>query len=90
MLVFGVWLAGSALFAGRWLTRVPRSLGVLCGLGWAIAATGILLGGAEHPLVQVGGVAYQLVFPVWGLLIGRRFAAVRSAAPERLVAPAKP
>jgi hypothetical protein len=90
MLVFGVWLAGAALFAGGWLTEAPRLLGVLCGLGWAVAAIGILLGGAEHPLVQVGGVAYQLVFPIWGVLIGRRFAALRSATPEPMVAPVKP
>jgi hypothetical protein len=69
MLVFGLWLAGAPLLAGPWLTPIPRWLGVACGLGWSVAGFGLLLGGSTHPLVAPGGIGYQLLFPVWGLVI---------------------
>lgn len=78
MLLFGGWLAGAAALAGAWLTPVPRWLGVVCGVGWVLAGVGLLVGGSEHPLTAIGGIGYQLLFPIWGLVIGRRFTALRS------------
>jgi hypothetical protein len=80
MVVFGSWLAVAPILAGRWLPPVPRWLGVACGLGWAVAGIGLLLGGSTHPLVAPGGIGYQLLFPAWGLLIARRFRAIGSEA----------
>jgi hypothetical protein len=73
MLVFGLWLAGAPLLAGPWLTPIPRWLGVVCGLGWTLSGVGLLLGGSTHPLVAPGGIGYQLLFPVWGLVVARLF-----------------
>jgi hypothetical protein len=69
--LIGAWLAGANALAGGWLGTVPRWLGVLGGLGFIVFAAGLLLGGVNHPLTWLGGVGYQLLFPVWAFLIGR-------------------
>jgi hypothetical protein len=79
MIAYGAWIVGAAVLAGPWLTAVPRWFGAVRGLGWLLAGVGFLLGGAEHPVTYIGAIGYQLLYPIWGLTIGRRFAAVRAA-----------
>jgi hypothetical protein len=43
-----------------------------------LSGVGLLLGGASHPLTYLGGIGYTFLFPIWGLVMGRRFAVLRS------------
>ena len=74
LVVIGLWIGGANLLAGPWLNW-NRWLGVVSGIGFVIFAIGLLLGGVDHPLTYVGGIGYQLVFPIWAFLMGRRLAA---------------
>lgn len=78
MLTIGLWLAAATALAGKWLTPGRRWFGFVCGLGFGLAGIGLLLGGSQSSLTTVGGIGYQLLFPIWGVLIGRRFGAIRS------------
>jgi hypothetical protein len=76
--VFGAWLVGAPALAGTWLPAGARLLGVVCGLGWVLSGVGLLVGGASHPLSYLGGIGYTFLFPIWGLVMGRRFGTLRS------------
>jgi hypothetical protein len=78
-IVIGTWLIGASALAGSWLSTVARGLGVVCGVGWLLAGAGLLIAGVGL-LSDLGGVVYQLLTPVWGVLMGRRFAALRSGS----------
>jgi hypothetical protein len=80
MLIIGLWLVAATALAGQWLTPAKRWFGFVCGLGFGLAGVGLLLGGSQHSLTTVGGIGYQLLFPIWGVSIGRRFGAIRSEA----------
>ena len=80
MILLGLPLAAANGLGGMWLTAVPRWVGVLAGLAWALTGIGLLLEGSSSPLTAVGGFGYQLLFPLWGALIGRRYAALRSGS----------
>ncbi|HEY8869290.1 MAG TPA: hypothetical protein VIM30_07850 [Candidatus Limnocylindrales bacterium] len=71
LLVIGAWLAGANPLAGPWLRPVPRWLGMLSGLGFIGVGVGLILGGITHPLTYIGGIGYQVLFPLWAVLIGR-------------------
>ena len=77
--VIGLWIAGASLLAGPWLGW-QRWLGVVTGVGWALAGIGLLAGGTNHPLSYAGGIGYLLVFPIWALLMGRLFTAIAGDA----------
>jgi hypothetical protein len=79
-IAIGAWLIGAPLLAGPWLPTIHRLVGTLSGIGWVLLGLGLLLGGVNHPLTYIGGIGYQLLFPVWGLLMGRRFGILRSQA----------
>lgn len=79
-IAFGAWLIGASALAGPWLSTAPRLLGMACGVGWVLAGSGLLSGGANHPLTYAGGIGYTFLFPIWGFLIGRRFATLRVLA----------
>jgi hypothetical protein len=70
ILVIGLWVAGANLLGGPWLNWV-RWLGVVAGLGWVLVGVGLLSGGMNHPLSYVGGIGYQVVFPIWAFLMAR-------------------
>jgi hypothetical protein len=80
MLIIGLWLVTATALAGQWLPPSRRWFGFVCGLGFGLAGVGLLLGGSQHALTAIGGIGYQLLFPIWGVLIGRRFGAIRSEA----------
>ena len=71
LIVIGAWLSGANLLAGPWLPGRLRWLGAMAGFGFALLGLGLLLGGLKHTLTYLGGVGYQLLFPLWGLLLGR-------------------
>jgi hypothetical protein len=71
LVLIGAWLTGASALAGRWLDAISRWLGVISGLGFIVIGVGMLLGGVNHPLTYLGGLGYQLVFPVWAWLLGR-------------------
>jgi hypothetical protein len=74
LIVIGSWLIGAPLLAGPWLTMPLRWLGAACGLCFALLGAGLLIGGGFHPLSIIGGLGYQIAFPIWALLIGRLLA----------------
>jgi hypothetical protein len=76
LLIIGAWLTGAPLLAGSWLTTVLRWLGALCGAGFVVFAAGLLLGGVNHPLTYLGGVGYQIAFPIWAFLLSRHLRAL--------------
>ena len=72
-IVFGAWILGASLLAGPWLPSRPRWLGVLAGAGTVTSAMGLLMGGVDHPLTWVGGLGYEIAWPIWAFLLGRVF-----------------
>ena len=70
LVVIGLWVAGANQLAGPWLSWV-RWLGVVSGLGFVGLAIGLLLGGMDHPLTYLGGIGYEIVLPIWALLVAR-------------------
>jgi hypothetical protein len=74
VILIGGWLVGAPLLAGPWLPSALRWFGAFCGVGFIVFGIGELLGGAFHPLTIVGGLGYQIAFPIWALLIGRLLA----------------
>lgn len=73
LIFIGLWIAGANLLAGPWLNTI-RWRGVVAGLGFALLAIGLLLGGVNHPLTYLGGIGYSIVFPIWSFLMGRHLA----------------
>ncbi len=71
LVVIGLWVAGANLLAGPWLTRSPRWLGVVAGIGSALVGLGLLAGGMQHPLAYLGGLGYLIIFPIWAFLMAR-------------------
>ncbi len=45
--------------------------GIVAGAGYAVVALGFLLGGQDHPLTYVGGLAAIVAYPVWVLWFGK-------------------
>jgi hypothetical protein len=78
MVGFGLWVAAASVLAGRWLTAVPRWLGILAGLAWMVVGATLILAGGGNPATTIAGLGFQVLFPIWGAVIGRRFAAIRS------------
>ena len=72
-IVIGLWLVGAPLLAGPWLPGPLRWLGALGGLGFVLTGVGLLAGGTTNPLTWLGGVGFELVFPIWALLMSRIF-----------------
>jgi len=70
LVVIGLWVAGANLLAGPWLSWV-RWLGVVSGLGFVVLGIGLLAGGVDHPLTLLGGIGYEVVLPIWALLMAR-------------------
>lgn len=74
LIVLGLWIAGANLLAGSWLNSI-RWFGVVSGLGFVLLPTGLILGGASHPLTYGGGIGYSVGFPIWAFLMGRHLSA---------------
>ena len=70
LVVIGLWIAGANLLAGPWLTGL-RWFGVLTGAGLVLFAIGTIISGSEGTLVYIGGLAYLVLLPIWGLLMAR-------------------
>jgi hypothetical protein len=79
VLVMGAWITGAPLLAGPWLPRRLRWLGAISGVGFVVFGIGLLLGGVNDLLTDVGGIGYQILFPVWAFLLARLLGAPRRA-----------
>ena len=77
LLVIGAWLVGAPVLADPWMTALCRVFGVVSGVGFIVFGVGLLAGGVSHPLTYLGGIGYQVAFPIWGLLMGRLFGSIR-------------
>jgi hypothetical protein len=71
LLVIGAWLTGAPLLAGPWLPPLLRWLGAISGVGFVAFGVGLLRGGVDDQLTILGGLGYQIVFPVWAYLLWR-------------------
>lgn len=74
VIVIGAWLNGAPLLAGPWLPGPLRWLGAISGLGFMVFGLGLLHGGVNDPFTYVGGVGYQVLFPIWAFLFARLLA----------------
>jgi hypothetical protein len=81
LIVIGAWLTGAPPLAGPWLPRRLKVLGGLAGLGFVLTGVGLLVGSVNHPLVYVGGIGYQVLFPIWAYLVARVFSS-RASTPR--------
>ncbi len=79
VLVMGAWITGAPLLAGPWLPPRLRWLGAISGVGFVVFGIGLLLGGVNDLLTDVGGIGYQILFPVWAFLLARLLGAPRRA-----------
>jgi len=73
---FGVF--GIALVLFNYLVYSNKSFspkfaiwGIVAGAGYAVVALGFLLGGQDHPLTYVGGLAAIVAYPVWAIWFGK-------------------
>ena len=69
LVVIGLWISGANLLAGPWLSGI-RWLGVVTGSGVVVYAIGTLVSGNEGMLVYGGAVAYLVLLPIWGFVMG--------------------
>jgi hypothetical protein len=74
LIVIGLWIAGANLLAGPWLSNL-RWFGLVVGVGVVLYGLGTLTAGTNGPLIYVGALAYLILLPVWGLLMGLYVAA---------------
>jgi hypothetical protein len=61
---------------------LPRRLawfGIIAGMGYALVITGFILGGPNHPLTYIGGLASIIGYPTWAIWLGRLFLSGKSS-----------
>lgn len=73
LIVIGLWLTGAPLLAGPWLPGRLRILGALAGLGFVLTGLGLIVGSVNHPLTWVGGLGFQILFPIWAYVVAGVF-----------------
>ena len=73
--VFGISLLifGYLALTDKTLPRGLAWLGIVAGIGYILVTSGFILGGENHPLTYVGGLASILTYPVWAIWLGRIF-----------------
>lgn len=77
-LSYGVFGLSLVIFSYLALTDklLPRGLawfGILAGIGYIVVNAGFILGGENHPLTYVGGLASIIGYPTWAIWLGRIF-----------------
>ncbi|HEX5039624.1 MAG TPA: hypothetical protein VFW95_05770 [Candidatus Limnocylindria bacterium] len=83
LIVIGLWISGANLLAGQWLSGI-RWLGVVTGAGLVVFAVGALVSGSYGVLGFIGGPAYVVLLPVWGVVMGRSLGDWRRVRTEGL------
>ncbi len=69
----GIWLI-IVNYIGRQRSAFPNPLtwvGIVAGAGYVVSIIGFTLGGLNHPLVAVGGLAEAIAYPIWAIMLGR-------------------
>jgi hypothetical protein len=77
-LAYGVFGISLVMFSYLALTDklLPRGLawfGIVAGIGYVLVNIGFILGGENHPLTYVGGLASIIGYPTWAIWLGRVF-----------------
>lgn len=62
---------GYLAFAHEVFSRGLAVLGIIAGVGYAMVIIGFILGGQEHPLTAIGGLAAGVCYPIWAIWFGR-------------------
>jgi hypothetical protein len=72
--IFGLSLVMYGYFAltDNMLPRGLAWLGIVAGIGYVLVITGFILGGENHPLTYVGGLASMVGYPTWAIWLGRQ------------------
>jgi Domain of unknown function (DUF4386) len=73
--IFGISLVMYSYLALR-DKMLPRGLawfGIVAGIGYVLVITGFIVGGPDHPLTYVGGLASIIGYPTWAIWLGRLF-----------------
>jgi hypothetical protein len=71
VIAIGAWLTGAPVLAGPWLPRPLRWLGAAAGIGFMLFGLGLLHGGVNDAFTYVGGIGYQILFPIWAFMLAR-------------------
>jgi hypothetical protein len=73
--VFGISLVmyGYLALADKMLPHRLAWLGIVAGTGYVLVTTGFILGGPNHPLTYVGGLASIIGYSAWAIGLGRVF-----------------
>ena len=73
--VFGISLVmyGYLSLIDKMLPRRLAWLGIVAGIGYVLVITGFILGGENHPLTYIGGLAAIIGYPAWAIWLGRVF-----------------
>lgn len=76
-LFYGVFGLSLAMYSYLALTDkvLPRGLawfGIVAGIGYILVNTGFILGGENHPLTYIGGLASIIGYPTWAIWLGRQ------------------
>lgn len=71
--VFGASLVvyGYLVVANKTLPRGLGWWGIVAGLGYVLVTTGFIVGGPNHPLTYIGGLASVVAYPTWAIWLGR-------------------
>jgi hypothetical protein len=80
LIVIGLWIAGANLLAGPWLGAL-RLFGLVTGIGLVLYGGGTLISGGEGMLVYAGALAWLVLLPIWGVLIGTYLSRLRPQLP---------
>lgn len=72
--VFGLSLVlyGCLALTDKLLPRGLAWFGIVAGIGYILVITGFILGGENHPLTYIGGLAAIIGYPTWAIWLGRR------------------
>jgi hypothetical protein len=71
--VFGISLAifNYLAYSNKSFSAHLASWGIVAGAGYALVALGFLLGGQDHPLTYIGGLAAIVAYPIWTIWYGK-------------------
>lgn len=60
-------------YANETLPRKLAGWGIVAGFGYVLVIMGFILGGQNHPLTYIGGLASVIAYSVWAIWLGRVF-----------------
>jgi len=72
--IFGLSLVlyGYLALTDKMLPHRLAWFGIVAGIGYVLVITGFILGGENHPLTYIGGLASIIGYPTWVIGLGRQ------------------